>query len=361
MTGKDLTIKEQYPLGGLTTFGIGGSARYFAVVTSEEEAREALAFARHKGIETFVLGGGSNILISDQGFPGLVILNGIKGFTSRPAAGEDDEVLVTAGAGEDWDGFTRRCIESNLQGIECLSGVPGTVGAAPVQNIGAYGQSADSVVEQVRALEVAAGRAVIFTNQECSFGYRKSLFNSIAAGRYLIVEATFKLKQNGAPSVTYHDLKAALSGLPDPTLQQVREAVLKIREGKGLLALDGYERFKSAGSFFKNPVVSAEHFTGVEEAVRKAGGCANWSWPQRSGEVKVSAACLIQSAGFVRGFRKGNVGISPRHTLAVINYGDATAGEVAAFARQVQEAVLRQFGVVLKPEVQFVGFTPDLL
>lgn len=357
MDGKALTIQEHYPLAGLTTFDIGGPARYFTVVASLEEAQEALAFARERGIGIFVLGGGSNILIGDQGFPGLVILNRVQGFHETL---EDGDAVVTVGAGVEWDAFTRRCGERGWQGVECLAGVPGTVGAAPVQNIGAYGQSADAVVERVRAVDIATGRRASFTNEECSFSYRKSVFNSSAAGRYLITEVTFRLKRDVPPSLAYHDLKAYF---PDPgkaTLLQVRKAVLTIRERKGLLVLDGYERFKSAGSFFKNPLISADLFRSVEKAVQEAGGCSNWAWPQPSGEIKVSAACLIQSAGFVRGFRNGNVGISPRHTLAIVNYGGATAEEVIGFARQVRKEVNERFGIALAPEVQFVGCAPGL-
>lgn len=357
MGTRTLVIDENYPLAGLTTFAVGGPARYFASVATQEKAQEALSFAREQGLAVFVLGGGSNILVGDRGFPGLVILNRIQGFSKTLEGGD---AVVTVGAGEDWDAFTRRCGEQGWQGVECLAGVPGTVGAAPVQNIGAYGQSADAVVEGVRALELATGKTFLFTREECSFSYRKSIFNSSAAGRFLIVEVTFRLKRGSPPSLTYHDLKAYFPEPAQVTLPQVREAVLAIREKKGLLVLDGYERLKSAGSFFKNPLISADRFRSVEKAVQQAGGCSNWAWPQPSGEVKVSAACLIQSAGFVRGFRAGAVGISPRHTLAIVNYGGATAEEIVAFARQVRDEVKRRFGVSLTPEVQFIGFAPDL-
>jgi UDP-N-acetylmuramate dehydrogenase len=353
-----LDVKERFPLGELTTFNIGGPARHFTTVGNEEQAIEALSFAKERQLATFVLGGGSNILIGDGGFPGLVILNRIKGITSLV---EGNSVTVTAGAGEEWDGFTKYCVENGLQGVECLAGVPGTVGAAPVQNIGAYGQSVDKVIESVKAIDSVTGETVAFTNEQCAFAYRTSMFNSSAAGRYVITQVSFRLENGTPPHIIYHDLKNYFAGKHDITLAQAREAALAVRSAKGLLVLDGYERFNSAGSFFKNPLVSAEQFKEIETAVEKTGGCDNWAWPQSSGDVKVSAACLIQSAGFVRGFRRGNVGISPRHTLAVVNYDRATAAEVIAFARQVQEKVKERFGVVLKPEVQFVGFTPDLL
>ena len=358
MKASGITIKENCPLRELTTFKIGGAARFFAEVTCEDEVVEALAFAAGCKLDIFTLGGGSNLLISDNGFPGLVIHNKITGLASRR---NGDSVLVTANAGHDWDTFSKFCTDHDWQGVECLSGIPGTVGAAPVQNIGAYGQSAENVVEEVRAIDISTGAPAIFGNQECRFGYRKSIFNTAAAGRYIITGVTFRLAASACPHLTHHDLKQYFSSTANITLAQVRDAVIDIRNSKGLLVLDGYERLNGAGSFFKNPIVSHDLFERVEKTVRDMGGCANWYWPQPSGEVKISAACLIQTAGFIRGYRRGNVGISPWHTLALINYGNATACEVIAFARQVQEQVREKFGITLKPEVQCIGIQPTAL
>ncbi len=354
-----ITIKENYPLRELTTFKIGGAARYFVKVTREHEVHQALAFAKGLDLDIFTLGGGSNLLISDDGFPGLVIHNRIEGLASRSTG---DSVIVTAQAGHDWDDFTKFCTEHNWQGVECLSGIPGSVGAAPVQNIGAYGQSAENVVEEVRAIDISTGAAAILGNRECGFDYRKSIFNTAEAGRYIITGVAFRLAKSGCPNLTHHDLKRYFPSTANITLAQVRSAVLDIRNTKGLLVLDGYERLNSAGSFFKNPIVSRDIFDRVEKTVHDMGGYANWYWPQTSAEVKISAACLIQAAGLTRGYRRGNVGISPWHTLALINYGDATASEVLAFARHVQEQVREKFGITLKPEVQCIGMQPtDLL
>ncbi len=358
METSGLIIKENYPLKELTTFKIGGPARYFTEVSREREVLEALAFAKGLNLDIFTLGGGSNLLVSDEGFPGLVIHNRITGLDYRR---DGDSVVVTANAGHEWDAFTKLCTEHNWQGVECLSGIPGTVGAAPVQNIGAYGQSAESVVEEVRAFDITTGSPAILGSQDCGFRYRQSIFNTAAAGRYIITGVTFRLAAAGRSHITHHDLKQHFSATADITPAQVRDAVLEIRNSKGLLVLDGYDRLNSAGSFFKNPVVSCEIFEQVRKTVQDIGGCANWSWPQASGEVKISAACLIQTAGFTRGYRRGNVGISPRHTLALINYGNATACEVIAFARQVQERVGEKFGITLKPEVQCIGILPPLL
>jgi UDP-N-acetylmuramate dehydrogenase len=322
-------------------------------VSTQEEAAQALAFAREQGLPFFVLGGGSNVLISDSGFPGLVILNRIKGFT---VARDGDSMLVTAGGGEDWQCFADRCTSEGWQGIECLAGIPGTVGASPVQNIGAYGQEVAQTIVQVEALETATGNAVRFGKEQCGFGYRGSIFNSTEAGRYLITGVTFRLVPGGAPHIAYRELEERLAASITPTLDDVRDTVLSIRESKGLLIREGVEYFKSAGSFFKNPVVTAEEYESIARIVEATGGFANWAWPTGSGTVKISAACLIQCAGFHRGHRKGEAGISPRHTLIMVNYGGASAGEIIGFAAEVRGRVYERFDVTLVPEVRLIGF-----
>lgn len=353
MSDNPLTIQENVPLAGFTTFGVGGPAHLFVEVSTQEEAAQALAFASEHELPFFVLGGGSNILISDNGFPGLVILNRIKGFS----AGRDDgSVLVTAGGGEDWQDFADRCVAEGWQGIECLAGIPGTVGASPVQNIGAYGHDVSQTIVQVDALETATGNAVRLEKQQCGFGYRRSIFNSTEAGRYLITGVTFRFVPGGAPLIAYRELEERLAAKIAPTLDDVRDTVLSIREGKGLIIREGFESFKSAGSFFKNPIVTAEEYESIARVVEGAGGFANWAWPKESGMVKISAACLIQCAGFNRGHRKDAVGISPRHTLIMVNYGGASAREIIGFAAEVRQRVFERFGVSLVPEVRLIGF-----
>ena len=353
-----LEIRENYPLSIHTTFGIGGSARYFAVAESEDEVVEALEFAKERSMPIFTLGGGSNVLISDAGFDGLVVLDRIKGFKSRREA---EEAVVYAGAGEDWQDFADRCIGSNWQGIECLTGIPGTVGASPVQNIGAYGQDVSQTIAGVRAIEIDTGKSIFLSNEECGFGYRKSIFNGESTGKYLITGVTFRLRQNGAPSIQYRELRKYFEGNRDVTLLQVRDAVIAIRDAKGLLVRKGHESFRSAGSFFKNPIVTPEKFKEIAERVDRRGGCADWAWPLDSGKVKMSAACLIQCVGYTRGFRKGNVGISPKHTLIIINYGGAAARDIVGFAGEVQQKVKDEFGVSLSLELRLVGFSSSCL
>jgi UDP-N-acetylmuramate dehydrogenase len=351
-------IKENYPLSGLTTFDTGGRARYYAEVSAEDEVGSALDFAHERDLKIFVLGGGSNLLISDDGFPGLVIHNRIEGFDLRPAG---SHVIVSAGAGEDWPAFVDRCVSLGLQGIECLAGIPGTVGAAPVQNIGAYGQDVSGIIAGVRAIEQGTGRQVYLTKDECRFGYRSSVFNTCSYGKYISVNVDFRLIPNGRPELRYRELERRLGAGADITISEVRDAVIAIRDSKGLLFGAGSESFKSAGSFFRNPVIPASAFADLEKRVAQAGGCSEWAWPIEDGMIKISAACLIERAGFARGFRDGNAGISPRHTLIIINYGGATAAEIFSFAARVQRGVFNEFGVALAPEVRLVGFPENLL
>jgi len=353
MNSNTIEIRENKPLAALTTFEVGGPARYFVRIACEEGAATALAFAGERGLETLVIGGGSNVLISDEGFPGLVILNRMTGLTVEEEGGT---VLVTVGAGEDWQEFVDLCVARGWQGIECLAGIPGTVGASPIQNIGAYGQEVSQVIARVRCLEIATGKSVTFETEDCSFRYRESIFNTREAGRFLVTSVTFRLARGGAPVVQYRELAERLSGISTPTPADVRDAVIVIRAGKGVLVRTGYESFRSAGSFFKNPVVSRARFDRIEALLAGKGGAANWAWPLPGGDVKVSAAYLIQSSGFERGHHRGNVGISPHHTLILINRGGATAREIVDFAAEVQRRVLDRFGVTLMSEARLIGF-----
>jgi UDP-N-acetylmuramate dehydrogenase len=354
MIWKTIEIRENEPIAPLTSFEVGGPARYFSKISTEEGATSALAFAGERGLDTIVLGSGSNVLFSDAGFPGLVILNRITGFTVEESGGD---VLVTVGGGEDWQDFVDLCVARGWQGVECLAGIPGTVGASPIQNIGAYGQEVSQVISQVRCLETATGDAVTFDNKACAFRYRESIFNTREAGKYLVTSVTFSLTKGGAPAVSYRELQDRLSCIPSPTLTDVRDAVIAIRAGKGVLIRTGYESFRSVGSFFKNPVVTRSRFEQIETLVAGQGGASNWAWPLPNGDVKVSAAFLIQNSGFERGYRRGHVGICPYHTLVLINHGGATAAEIVDFAAAVQRRVQDRFGVFLLPEARLVGFS----
>jgi UDP-N-acetylmuramate dehydrogenase len=353
MDSNGIDLQENVPLADLTTFGVGGPARYFVRIASERHAASALALAHERGLETIVLGGGSNVLFSDEGFPGMVILNRVEGFTVEEAG---NSVLVSVGGGADWQDFADLCVARGWQGVECLAGIPGTVGASPIQNVGAYGQEVSQVIAQVRCLETATGKAVAFDNEACAFRYRESIFTTREVGRYLVTSVTFRLTPGGVPAIRYRELEERLADVPAPTLADVRDAVIAIRDSKGVLVRTGFESYKCAGSFFKNPVVSRDRFESIEALVAGHGSPANWAWPLPDGDVKISAACLIQRAGFDRGYCRGKVGISPHHTLILINRGGATAREIVDFAAEVRQRVRDRFGVLLAPEARLIGF-----
>jgi UDP-N-acetylmuramate dehydrogenase len=353
-----IRIEENFPLASLTTFNVGGPARYFICVRTEAALHEALDFAKSRSVPVFVLGGGSNVLVSDSGFDGLVIRNRIKGITLRP---DGEYACVHAGSGEGWQEFVDWCVSEDLQGIECLAGIPGTVGASPVQNIGAYGQEVSETILKVGAIEVETGKSVLFHNDACGFGYRTSIFNSTSEDKFFVTGVTFRLKKNGKPAVTHGPLASHLKEASGFTIRQVRDSVLSIRSGKGLLVRKGFDRFRCAGSFFKNPVLLVERLREIEEGAKEVRECAGAVWPTGLGEVKISAAGLIESAGFRQGYRKGNVGLSPRHALILIAYRRATAQEVVEFAEEVQGKVKEKFGIVLKPEIRLVGFPSSCL
>ena len=373
-------LAENEPLAPYTTFKIGGPAKYFFTAKSADDMARAVRAALDCGVPFFVLAGGSNILVSDNGFDGLVILSAIMGCVF---ASEGDQVIATVGAGENWDNFVAKCVGQNLSGIECLSGIPGTVGAAPVQNIGAYGQSVDSVIRTVEAVDSATGTRVTFDNTQCEFGYRTSIFKK-TPGRYIIMQVTFVLTPGGAPLITYHDLKqyfgasqvsppsqggdsgvvyhsAPPPATPQgggetyaPSLAEVRRAVIEIRARKGYVIMPEYECYKTAGSFFMNPIITQDQFENLQRMIK---GCPDpWFWPLPDGTVKVSAACLLQSAGFLKGYRRGRAGISPKHSLSLVNFNGASASDIVALVQDIKTRVREKFDIMLQEEVQMVGF-----
>lgn len=353
-------MKENIQLAPYTTLGIGGPARFFVRVESEDELLAAFSFAETRQVPIFILGGGSNLLVADEGFPGLVIYVALKGVLW---SNEGSDVIVTANAGEDWDNLVRQCVERDLAGVECLSGIPGSVGGTPVQNVGAYGQEVSETIVSVRAFDRHTGRFVELSAAECQFSYRASIFNTTARDRYVVTAVTYSLRPHGEPAIRYPDLKNFFSNVSTtPSLRLTREAVRSIRARKAMLITPGDPDCRSAGSFFKNPVVSAEMFACVEEIARAnnligADERAR-SFPANDGAVKIPAAWLIERAGFQKGFQKGRAGISSRHTLALVNRGGATAREVMELAREIQQRVLERFGIALTPEPVFVGFDP---
>jgi UDP-N-acetylmuramate dehydrogenase len=350
-------IREHVRLAPYTTLQIGGPARFFAQVFSEEDLVEALDWAERRSLPLFILGGGSNVLVADEGFPGLVVHMAMRGLSFSDASGA---ALVTAGAGEDWDELVRACVERGLAGLECLSGIPGLVGGTPVQNVGAYGQEVSETILTVRAYDRRAHCVVTLANTDCRFSYRRSIFNSTEQDRYVVLAVTYTLAPHGQPTLRYPDVRDFFAHHHgSPSLKNVRDAVRAIRARKGMLLMPGDPDCRSAGSFFKNPVVTAKEFAQIEAAAQVPGLARGEQvvprFAAQDGLVKVPAAWLIERAGFQKGYRKGRAGISAKHTLAIINYGGATAGEVLELMREIQAHVQKRFGVTLVPEPVFVG------
>ncbi len=351
-----MLLEENKVLAPFTTFGIGGPARWFAAAAREDDIAEAAAWAAERGVPLFLLGGGSNLLVADAGFDGLVLHVRLKGIERRPEAGS---VLYQAGGGEDWDGLVRRCVGDHCAGIECLAGIPGTVGGTPVQNVGAYGQEVASCIERVRVFDLTTSNFAEFTAIECGFAYRRSRFNTEDRGRYVVTRVDYRLTPAGAPTLRYADLQQEFAGRANPSLAEVADAVRRIRRSKGMLLIEGDEDCRSAGSFFKNPVVSLEQLSHVSSAAGKEAPHFPAGLGRAGSEhVKLSAAWLIERAGFKRGFSIGAASISSRHTLALINRGGATAAEILALADTVAAAVESMFGVRLEKEPVLLGFGP---
>jgi UDP-N-acetylmuramate dehydrogenase len=346
-------ILRDIPLAPYTTLKVGGPARYFVEGHDETEILEALAYARKHSLEVFVLGGGSNLVVSDRGWPGLVLKISIMGIGT---AKQNGRVVFTAGAGEDWDRVVAQSVEQGCAGIECMSGIPGTAGGTPVQNVGAYGQEVAETITTVRVIDVVSGEARQMSNAECGFLYRTSIFNSSQKGRYIVTHVSYALRPGGTPRVEYADLKRYFASLSSsPTLLQVREAVREIRASKAMLITPNDENSHSAGSFFKNPIISPAEYERIA-AMSQPDNQNPPRYPAPGGQVKISAAWLVERAGFHKGFGNGRVGISTKHTLAIVNRGDATAAEIIQFKDKVQEGVFKVFGVQLHPEPVFVGF-----
>jgi len=353
-------LEENKPLAPFTTFGIGGPARGFVEASTEEQIAEAAAWAREKNVSLFVLGGGSNLLVSDAGFDGLVLRVALRGVD---VAASEGHALYRVAAGEDWDHFVQRTISDGCAGLECLSGIPGTVGGTPVQNVGAYGQEVSSTIDRVRVFETATGHFVELSAGECEFSYRVSRFNTRDRGRFIVTRVDFRLTPGGAPTLRYAELARRLAAKPSPNLAEVAAAVRSLRASKGMLLVEGDPDLRSAGSFFKNPIVKEEQARHVAEVSQKepprfpAG-----EGPEHMGRVKIPAAWLIEQSGFTKGYRRGAAGISSRHVLALVNYGtqdgkhSATAAEILALAQQISDAVLDRFGISLEQEPVLVGF-----
>lgn len=337
------------------TLGTGGNARYFVEVGSRAELKDALSWARTGGLPTLILGGGSNVVCADSGFDGLVIHMGLLGIDIGV---QSDAVHVKAGAGETWDDFVQRCCNEGLSGIECLSGIPGQVGATPIQNVGAYGQEVKSTISRVVCLDRQTLRVCVFDNVDCGFAYRTSRFKEADADRYVICEVEFRLRRGPPLDLGYQDLRERV-GSSSPTVDQVRQAVLSARREKSMVLDREDENGRSCGSFFLNPMISESDFDQLRQRLETdTPGIEIPRYPQSDGSVKLPAAWLIEQAGLRKGHRAGHVGLSTKHALCIVAHEGATSSEIREFARFVKTTVFQRLGVELHPEPRFVGFAP---
>lgn len=352
-----LEIRRDVPLAPLTTFELGGPARFFVEAADEETVVEALRWAQLEGVSVTVLGGGSNLVIADEGVDGLVLRVAPRGVGFEGDAEEDGGHPVTARAGEPWDAFVEACVQRDLAGLECLSGIPGLVGAAPVQNVGAYGQEVSETIRSVRVLDRIDLGVRHLPAEQCGFAYRDSFFKQ-APDRYVILSVTFGLRPGGAPAVRYAELERALAA-EGPDLAEARRTVLELRRKKSMVLDPEDPNRRCAGSFFTNPIVESAEAERVvaraldEGLVTDPGQVPRW--PTADGRTKLAAGWLIERAGIEKGLRRGPVGISTRHCLALVHHGGGTTAALLELAREVRDRVRDRWGVTLVPEPTLLG------
>jgi UDP-N-acetylmuramate dehydrogenase len=369
-----MTSTEQVRLADYTTLHLGGPADRFVRAATQDELVAAVAGADRAAEPVLVLGGGSNLVVGDEGFPGLVVLADAAGVQ---LAADGDATLLTAAAGQNWDDLVAQCVAEGLSGVECLSGIPGRAGATPIQNVNAYGQDVAHTITSVLVYDRLAEQVQQMAAAECLFGYRTSVFKrqaspgrggalnpAAATGRYVVLSVTFRLASSplSAP-VRYGELSRLLDVPQDGrvALAEAREAVLTLRRGKGMVLDPADPDTRSAGSFFTNPVIAAGRYSDLEAklAAEAGGPVAVPHWPEPDGRFKVSAAWLIEQAGFARGFALAadpdGARVSTKHTLALTNPGHASTASLMRLARQIRAGVLEKFGVELVNEPVLIG------
>ena len=349
------------PLKPYTTFKVGGPARYFALAGSLEEFRGALELAGKNSLPLFVLGGGSNILVSDRGFEGVVVHSACRGIEIRD---EDPEaVTLEVNAAEIWDDLVQHAVERNWWGIENLSHIPGQVGAALVQNIGAYGQQASDVVQSARVIEISTGALHVLSAADCAFGYRRSIFNTTARGKLIITGLTLRLAKHTRPQLDYPDVRAYFQerGIQQPSLTEIRQAIISIRDRK--FPFPREERGGNAGSFFKNLSLLETEYAALHEMLWR-------NFPPRelarleeirnrfpsADRIKIPTAFLIEICG-LKGHCIGGAQVNEAQPLVLINQGGATAQDVIALAQHVRKTVWARTGMAIAIEPELVGFT----
>lgn len=354
-------LEEHVRLAPYTTLGLGGPARWFLRVTTCEMLTDALQWARDAAVPLWVLGGGSNVIVPDEGLDGLVLKVEIPGVTIESATA-DGTVLVHAGAGESWDALVSRLVNEGLQGIECLSGIPGYVGATPIQNVGAYGQDVADTIVSVQALDRSTLLPVELAAAECGFGYRTSRFKDGDRDRFVITGVVFRLRASAPPALRYPELRRTVEATPHfrslgplDALGAVRTAVIALRRGKSMVIDPADPNSRSVGSFFMNPVLDDQAAGRLRRRWDDSGGTGDIPlFDAGPGRTKVSAAWLVEHAGFPRGTRRDGVGVSPNHALALVNLG-GTSAALLELALEIRSAVEARFGITLQREPVVLG------
>lgn len=375
-----MKILERISLAEVTTFRIGGPARFFVTVKNEIELKEALQFSRDKKIPFFILGGGSNILVSDAGFPGLVIKMELSGIEILSEDKKSGHILVAAGAGENWDTFVVWTVERGFGGLENLSLIPGTVGATPIQNIGAYGVEVRETIVSVETLEATTGRQKVFSNVECQFGYRDSFFKKPKGKKYVVTRVIFSLTKvsevrgsvaNYSLKTDYNDIQEAIKirstnadSNQDLSIKKIRDIVIDIRARK----LPDVKKVGTAGSFFKNPIIAREEFerlkkeypdmpsfpVEVDRSTHTTGKENRMESGTGEAPVKIPAAWFLDKLCGFKGFREGSVGVYQNQALVLVNFGQATAAQILDLAKQMTDCVREKTGIELEREVELI-------
>jgi UDP-N-acetylmuramate dehydrogenase len=382
-----VTVRAHVPMSRYTTLKLGGPAQRFVDAATGPAIVAAVRAADQRGDPLLVLGGGSNLVVADAGFPGTVVRISNQGLDvttdvavtpagagGARASADGDTVMVTVAAGENWDTVAAWSADEGLAGLECLAGIPGLAGATPIQNVGAYGQEVAETITTVRVYDRTRGKTTELANADCAFGYRTSAFKrelhqgSAVTGRFVVLAVTFALQRSRVSEpVRYRELAGVL-GIAEgerAPLADVRAAVLELRRGKGMVLDDNDPDTRSAGSFFTNPVLDPAQFARLAQsaAALLGPGVAIPRFPAQAGCVKVPAAWLIENAGFTKGYQRARSAagagarISAKHTLALVNPGGATAASLIELAREIRDAVRKRFGVELTPEPVLVGLS----
>lgn len=337
-------MKENVNLQPYNSFGINATAKQFIEITDSEDLLKLIRRGLLKGQKTLILGGGNNILFTDEVFDGTVIRMNNKGI--KQVVNEGNKVVVRVQAGEDWPSFVAQMVGKGLYGVENLAHIPGTVGAAPVQNIGAYGMELKDSFVQCEAINLENGKKRVFDNKECVFGYRSSIFKTMLRGQYVITSVDIQLSKQAELRLEYGNIKSYLEvkGIENPTLQQLHDAICDIRDTK----LPDPKKTGNAGSFFKNPVVDKTTFNTLKEKFQDMP-----SFTEPNGKIKIPAGWLIEQCGW-KGLNEGNVGVYEKQALVLVNRGGCTGKDIVGLAERIEKSVNEKFGIKLQAEVNFV-------